>query len=582
MADTVRIEMLAVEKVENIILKVGQTPEITTNDRTPLTDGYIFLYNESNKKSKETFMGKIPTQVKGTTSNKYGKYRVAKTTLNGYQKFGGILLFVAYVDSKNMEVKSLYYRVLTVLAIKRLLENFHNNKSKTISVNLFPENTEEILRVLYRAYDDIDRQNSKTKLNLSPGQKKVSAFLYGNETFEDVLGKQSLTLYEKQNNNYLPIGVIEPSDVNSITESCQVDITFEHLTNHFQSKIEFKKQTTIIYTGMDHKIKITMYKDSPKVKIDYQNSESLEKQKNNIRILISFLHTGYICINGKKHFFEFVKNDTPGLIALKNNLTRANEIIKKITTLQEETNLPFFEMGLSEKDQKKLQAIVNAYLSQKGPKRINMYEEKINNKFYRFIYIPQKQNEEPIMLGFFNKKILSHINYEYKKGRKIPLNPFTMGNHPIEEIGDFNSKLILDWYKENPISNHVERHFANQYSFKLIKAYNKTQNKDYLKLAIQIDKMIYLSDKNDDILFLNYVQSYRRLHRLNTLQITRLTNIARNNSPREQFAADLILKIDDKEIINLWNSLEYKEKVAFKELPIFDYARKSLRTKLNN
>ena len=60
------IEKIAINKIEELILKNSEflSPYINSNDRTPLWDGNIYIYNK-NTKTNGTFEGKIDVQIKG-------------------------------------------------------------------------------------------------------------------------------------------------------------------------------------------------------------------------------------------------------------------------------------------------------------------------------------------------------------------------------------------------------------------------------------------------------------------------------------------------------------------------------------
>lgn len=71
--DRKKIEELAAIAVKGSILKTDTLSQfITENDKTPSWDGFILLYNDSNK-NKSSILGRVDVQVKGKLSSNFQK-----------------------------------------------------------------------------------------------------------------------------------------------------------------------------------------------------------------------------------------------------------------------------------------------------------------------------------------------------------------------------------------------------------------------------------------------------------------------------------------------------------------------------
>ena len=123
--NSVDIEKFATNKVEELILKNSDflSPYINSNDKTPLWDGNIYIYN-NNSKTNNSFEGKIDVQIKGRQVNSFkdnNTYQFDVETLRGYQKeIKGTLLLV--VDFMNIDNYKIYYCNLLPVDLYQILK----------------------------------------------------------------------------------------------------------------------------------------------------------------------------------------------------------------------------------------------------------------------------------------------------------------------------------------------------------------------------------------------------------------------------------------------------------------------------
>lgn len=162
-------EALAVSEIARLI---GGCPNlkayISTNDKTPFTDGYIDVYS-AIRQSKDDWSGRVSIQVKGrsrpTKKGSLAKFPIERTDLLGYQKDAGVLYFVVTVDPKTMRCTA-YYALLSPFAIEAIL-NRHPSSKQRISVPLkaFPTNPASIERVVSLA---LKKRDERTSVGFDP------------------------------------------------------------------------------------------------------------------------------------------------------------------------------------------------------------------------------------------------------------------------------------------------------------------------------------------------------------------------------------------------------------------------------
>ena len=114
-------------------------PIIYTNDRYPIWDGELFVYN-SVIHSVKSYSAQIPLQVKGTTNTKDDFYRIKREYLINYRKERGTLFFLVQIVQEDEFYKpiKILYNMLSSDALGTLLEQ----DTKTIKLVLkeIPEN----------------------------------------------------------------------------------------------------------------------------------------------------------------------------------------------------------------------------------------------------------------------------------------------------------------------------------------------------------------------------------------------------------------------------------------------------------
>ena len=95
-------EKVAVHKLSAAIAKTDLLiPDIPTNDKTPIWDGFIYVYSKPGRK-KEDLLRRVPVQVKGNirkgaVADKVS-HSIKVSDLKNYAKEGGVLFIKACVD----------------------------------------------------------------------------------------------------------------------------------------------------------------------------------------------------------------------------------------------------------------------------------------------------------------------------------------------------------------------------------------------------------------------------------------------------------------------------------------------------
>jgi len=199
---TKKTEDLAVMKVKEVLYKSSiLVPYIEVDDKKPSWDGSILVY-KSKKLTKDSILGKIDVQVKGTNQNKH-KYPVNISDLKNYYNSGGAIFFVVNVKNYNI-----YYKLLLPYDIKQYLNKVKTNQ-KTISIDfkkLDISNVENMENICKGFLVDSRMQQSTTSV-----ERKIEEFnklIFNSPTFsEDYLLENPAYLYGLEHEKSVPIPV---------------------------------------------------------------------------------------------------------------------------------------------------------------------------------------------------------------------------------------------------------------------------------------------------------------------------------------------------------------------------------------
>ncbi|WP_104129702.1 hypothetical protein [Cryobacterium sp. N21] len=175
------IETLAVNEISTLVAMCPHLiQQITTNDKTPFTDGHIEIYS-GLERSKDEWVGRVSVQVKGRSTPAKGRFKksypISRTDLLAYQADSGVLYFVVSIDRDTGE-RHPYYALLSPFRIEKILSDAAPT-TKQISVPLkdFPTNQDEIERLLHFAHKTKEQRPSAGNVSsLFPQMKSLTVF----------------------------------------------------------------------------------------------------------------------------------------------------------------------------------------------------------------------------------------------------------------------------------------------------------------------------------------------------------------------------------------------------------------------
>ena len=149
------IEDKGINAVSEYLSDIGYIkPYLSSNDKTPMWDGSLFVYKSKEDFNNERFDYRIPVQVKasefdGDVFPETTSFSIEVTDLQNYLKDGGLVFFKVLVKGKEKEV---YCSFLTKPRIEDIISSCKEQMTKSVSLSKAPQNGNEVLEKLKRIY----------------------------------------------------------------------------------------------------------------------------------------------------------------------------------------------------------------------------------------------------------------------------------------------------------------------------------------------------------------------------------------------------------------------------------------------
>lgn len=501
------IEKRAVLAVDTMILEHSEEfqAKIETEDKLPLIDGHIFRYLKNKGYTIKSYEGAIPIQVKGTTQKKvfnYEKFYGFRTEyLKAFQKEGGVLLFVVYIDPEDGN-ETMFYQSLDVLRLRELIDE----KKKQCAVPLvkFPADKDAQRRVLQQAFNDLNHvMPSEESLNEIPQQIQIPSIL-----MNDLLSlpkNRSIVAYQIVHGMEVPYMLIYREMVSRLEHYPNAqDILFP---GSWTKKVSvtrllgFQKKVVEIKFGRESKI--TMQYTAPqKLKIKCEKCSTVEDELENLNVFENLLRHNQIKVHGILSNIFSQNMDFSKIY---------NEIIMRRSYLQnlKLTSDKFGIQGYSKKDlNNEESAIIQKLLdfcdSTKVLSSTDMITFSFSFKGKRYLLFGT--NEDIWDCFDINTKKVVIMGADSKKEEISPekniVNPYLvylMDNHPASTFPNYNFSKIEKWYLENSdkLKLNMMIRQLNDYLRNLQISYRESQNSEYLMQAREIATLFLRYQDNE-------------------------------------------------------------------------------------
>ncbi len=231
---------------------------VPSNDKEPLWDGHLYLFNSSEQKAEQIY-GRIPTQLKSASKvsqKSIVTFPVKRASLETYKRDGGIAFYYVLVD--NPASKQIYYCLLTPVKIKKYLRAPSKGNSITVTLQQLPTDKNQITEELFQFYFDCKKQTSSSDKPIvelkdffeGSGTKQFTIFANTPKPVDDLfryIQSHSLYLYATDDNNNILYALGDEPGILKIGRDIKLDIAVNGV-NYFNGCTIYEEEGKRVVT----------------------------------------------------------------------------------------------------------------------------------------------------------------------------------------------------------------------------------------------------------------------------------------------------------------------------------------------
>ena len=567
------IEKVATNKIEELVLKNSEflSPYINSNDRTPLWDGNIYIYNK-NPKTNGTFEGKIDVQIKGRQVYVFkdnNTYSFKVETLRSYQKEikGTLLLVVDFIDIDNYKI---YYCNLLPVDLYQILKDLKEiQKNVSLKLKEINENTAlNFKNVCVNFYKNSIRQANKKIIEESEFNniEELNFEVFAKQSeYEEYLEAADVYTYAKMKGTHEEVATVkgEWKSFSTIKK------------NIFVNDKKFYSQYTVMGKDSNELVvgPITIELLSGKIHLKLEGTP--KKRIKDLEFITNVLKEQYI-------MFDNVKFDLPftDIEMVNKNIdiySKQLNYFKKITKLFRFFNTEFdidYDQ-LSDVDLRNLHHLMNLYdgFFPEDMRELQKYYININK--YKFIFVLVFNRNK--IYNFYSQEMIDNtLCVIIRNGKEIKTSVYS--NLLPEEylnVNNFNERIILKSFKNIELNDEVLASI-NLLMLSFLTAYDQSNDRKYLDLADKLSQII-CKNRINDIDFINSKQIKHRKKNLSFNDKKLLNAISEKEEHMNNYpilcCIDILLNNNFEFDIH-YKNMKKKDKEIFNTWPIYNLLKK--------
>ena len=566
------IEGIAVERVKREIYKYNCLKEfLNSNDKMPLWDGEIFIYDENSEyNSNSKFLGKISVQVKGHKVAKIksgnSKYTVDVENLIAYQKTGkGTLLFV--VEIIDSETTQIYYANLLPVDLKEILSKVKDDQKK-VNVDIKPikEKSSSSMKMICQNF----LNNSNEQMNIEIKNideikdiKEINFSVWGDKEYiENYMFNNDIYTYAICEKDNKKIALPKLKDIQTFkTVSTEVSIK----NKKYYNEITFIKNRNEEYALIGESIKFYISDN----KINFNISGNIYERIIDIKFILDLLENKEITISDRTFNLNGYKNKQDYITKLNNNLI----LLQSIKDIFDKYNIRF-EKDISKLNSEERKNLVRFIKINKGelikdldavtPYYIDVVEYRI-----AFIILKESENEIEI-LNYFDSNIMDKVKVFFidQNNEQVFISPYiNLTTQNLLEFSNIDIDIIEKSFETEYYTEEICERY-NMFLLELIKAYDVSKDKKWIKFAEKlVDKILLYS--NLPVYIINKFQIIKRIRNLTLEEKEELYKIKEKESDNIIQCGIAILLDNRSDFERYFNKIGIKQK-EFKKFPIYN------------
>ncbi|MCH4171169.1 MAG: hypothetical protein LKF36_08090 [Lactobacillus sp.] len=593
------IEQIAVNSLERKLMNIEDVvPSFNKSDKSPLFDGHIYFSNSSDGRdpSIENMSMMLKVQIKGTTkknvnSRNHPYSALSKNYLKKLQENGGCFFFVIYI-SEIENKPTFFYSALTPIKIENILKFSKGKKTTTLHLLELPTDPKEVYALLRQGLIDFSPEIAQVFPQTNSSELTTTQVLTSKQfnNLPQLFDNREIIVYSMNNGIKTPAFIMTKENTDIFTKRKFRNIKFPNgnrFSGYATANISEKPlNSLLIRTGLEHKIKLTLdavaHTDKMKISISIDSSDNIDNEIFNVGTLLSLRNSSVI---------EFDDNKLPielnyAALEVKSFFDKLDSRIKELNIIKEASKKTHIDLyntnNFNEEELKTRNNLLGLFQSKHRETNPFLFHAKFKNDSHIIIITDE------MVCSLYSPNVANHISARIiseNTGKPIIINPFlnVTSKIPIEKISDFNPNLVISWFKNNMQKiNDPETHsFYNNVALNLIHAYDTRKIRKFADLAIYILKIIEQLDPDNNIYFLNHMQTIVRINRqFHAEEIARLTHLMTAENIEISFGAKVILSVAHNEIFKDFIKLSPTLQKGLQHNPIWELMDKNIKKKI--
>ncbi|MCK1257032.1 DUF4365 domain-containing protein [Streptococcus uberis] len=584
MVNNRKIETLGVSYLRTVLDKNNYLQTyFDENDKTPLWDGEIHLLRAPSEK-KSDIIGKVPVQIKATQQKKKNnRFLISLSDLELYQKNGGFVLFVVWIDEEN-NLKEILYKSLPPLSIKNLIKRSKRKLTtgapKKVSIEIHSLSENKVYPMLMDFINSSRKQYSfATSRGLTmdklPKEPKLKFYHYGKSPTDvfDYQEEHELFAYMVDDDTGIEIPIENPIKIVETAEKTDITFTIGNYTIKNVVRCRFPNGNVELQIGSGFKLQAD--EKAGKFRLNYSRPDLLNQSIECTKALQELQNVGYVKLNEAK--IEF---DPQSLDKIKDmNLSEHLDELLQVSTFMEKMGVKK-EIDLSLFDN---QSQRNLYFLNKGlvlgEEVSSNYDEskllhlRVANAHFLTFYQFEKTNSGRLINIFLETPWC-------KKGDSII-------DENAEDVSIFEVFELNDWLKIDncdfdavitsyqrlvDTGNFVSS--ADETLIRIISASDLSEDEGRKNLLLdwaqQLSNWNTTHSKGYERALINDLQIKIRRRPLNDKEKEKLNELFTNNIEDSEvcFGVTVLLK-SKPQADYYWNKLEEELQKRYQEFPIY-------------
>lgn len=313
MVNNRKIETLGVSYLRTVLDKNNYLQTyFDENDKTPLWDGEIHLLRAPSEK-KSDIIGKVPVQIKATQQKKKNnRFLISLSDLELYQKNGGFVLFVVWIDEEN-NLKEILYKSLPPLSIKNLIKRSKRKLTtgapKKVSIEIHSLSENKVYPMLMDFINSSRKQYSfATSRGLTmdklPKEPKLKFYHYGKSPTDvfDYQEEHELFAYMVDDDTGIEIPIENPIKIVETAEKTDITFTIGNYTIKNVVRCRFPNGNVELQIGSGFKLQAD--EKAGKFRLNYSRPDLLNQSIECTKALQELQNVGYVKLNEAKIEFD--------------------------------------------------------------------------------------------------------------------------------------------------------------------------------------------------------------------------------------------------------------------------------------